>query len=327
MNEKNEKIFEVQDFSVTFTEQQKRFPVVQEVSVFVKKGGCTGIIGESGCGKSVFCQAILGVLPGRKWTSAGKVILKEEEVPVSDDRAMDSFRGKKMSMIVQNPLSAFDPRKTLEEHFLLGIPRKFRKEARKEAAVQLEKMYIEDPENILKSYPFQLSGGMLQRVLIALSLQTQPEFLIADEPTTALDSTVQAEILKLLKEQQKKRNLSVLLVSHDLEVITKMTDMIFVMYAGRILEYGSMETVKQHPSHPYTRGLFASRPSFSKKRLEVMGGSPPGIWEWKDKGCPFAKRCPERREECLKALPPFLEQEEGHLVRCWNRKGTEWKNF
>ncbi len=326
MKENDKKIFEVQDFSVTLTEKQQRFPVVQEVSVFVKKGGCTGIIGESGCGKSVFCQAVLGVLPNRKWTAEGKVVLNEENVPISDDRGMDSFRGKKMSMIVQNPLSAFDPRKTLEEHFLLGIPRRFRKEERHKAAVQLEKMYIKDPENILKSYPFQLSGGMLQRVLIALSLQAQPEFLIADEPTTALDSTVQAELLKLLKEQQK-RDLSILLVSHDLEVITKMADMVFVMYAGRILEHGSMEEVKNHPLHPYTKGLFASRPSFSKKRLEVMGGSPPGVWELKEKGCPFAKRCPERQDSCFKEFPPFSENDKNHLVRCWNREEIAWKNF
>lgn len=319
---RGEPIFMTKDVSVRLHERGEMLPVVSSASLEVLRDGCTGIIGESGCGKSLFCRAILGLLESPKWQVEGEVLLEEERVPIREDEKMDLFRGSRMTMIVQNPLSAFDPRLTIGEHFLEGCPRKERRKALEEALRQLERMYIHSPETVLKSYPFQLSGGMLQRVLIALCLQKEPALLVADEPTTALDSTVQKEILKLLKELQQKKGISLLLVSHDLEVISRMADTVYVMYAGRIVEQGDMEAVRQKPLHPYTQGLFRARPSFSKERLEVMAGRPPMLGEIRKPGCPFASRCPMCQKECREKLPPLQKVRSGHYVRCWNQEGT-----
>ncbi len=317
-----EPIFMTKDISVRLHERGELLPVVSSVSLEVSRGGCTGIIGESGCGKSILCRAVLGLLESPKWEVEGEALLEGERVPIWEDEKMDLFRGSRMTMIVQNPLSAFDPRLTIGAHFLEGCPRRERRKYREKALRQLERMYIHNPDTVLKRYPFQLSGGMLQRVLIALCLQNEPGLLVADEPTTALDSTVQKEILKLLKELQQERGISLLLVSHDLEVISRMADTVYVMYAGRIVEQGKMEAVRHEPLHPYTQGLFRARPAFSKERLAVMAGRPPLLGEIRKPGCPFAPRCPMCREVCGEKLPPLKEAQPGHYVRCWNQEGT-----
>lgn len=316
----DETLFETKDFSVELHENQRMMPVLSPVSIRVKKGGCTGIIGESGCGKSVFCRAALGLLEAPKWQVRGAAFLEGERLPVQEDEMMDRFRGERMTMIVQNPLSAFDPRMTIKAHFLEGCPRRNRAGRYEEAIRQLSRMYIQDPERVLGSYPFQLSGGMLQRVLIALCLQSNPGFLVADEPTTALDSTVQAEILKLLVELRKERGISILLVSHDLEVISKMADSVYVMYAGQVVEQGTMDQVRKNPLHPYTQGLFRARPSFSKERLFTMPGRAPGLLELGKKGCPFAERCPVSGERCGKDLPKLRKAGMEQRVRCWHQE-------
>lgn len=313
-------IFRTEDLHVWLKDREKELPVVRGLDLSVKKGGCTGIIGESGCGKSMLCRAVLGVLPSRKWKVTGKVFLDEEMVPFLEDKSMDAFRGKRMTMILQDPLAAFDPRMTIKAHFLEGSRRKERKKRYQDALDQLERMYISHPKTVLESYPFQLSGGMLQRALIALSLQTDPEFLIADEPTTALDCTVQTEILSLLKELQKERGISILLISHDLEVISRMADTLYVMYAGQILEKGPAEVLKQNPLHPYTRGLFRSRPAFSKERLPVMEGRPPRMEEIREEGCAFARRCPFCTPLCKEQMPRLAETAPGHFCRCFRIK-------
>lgn len=315
-------IFMIKDVSVRLHERGDLLPVVSSASIEVSKGGCTGIIGESGCGKSVLCRAVLGLLESPKWQVEGEVLLEGERVPIWEDEKMDLFRGSRMTMIVQNPLSAFDPRLTIGAHFLEGCSRKEYRKSREKVLRQLERMYIHDPETVLKSYPFQLSGGMLQRVLIALCLQKEPGLLVADEPTTSLDSTVQKEILKLLKELQQKRDISLLLVSHDLEVISRMADTVYVMYAGRVVEQGDMEEVRKKPLHPYTQGLFRARPSFSKERLEVMAGRPPLLGEIRKAGCPFSSRCPVGQVICREKLSPLQKVQQGHWVRCWNQEGT-----
>ena len=265
-------IFMIKDVSVRLHERGDLLPVVSSASIEVSKGGCTGIIGESGCGKSVLCRAVLGLLESPKWQVEGEVLLEGERVPIWEDEKMDLFRGSRMTMIVQNPLSAFDPRLTIGAHFLEGCSRKEHRKSREKVLRQLERMYIHDPETVLKSYPFQLSGGMLQRVLIALCLQKEPGLLVADEPTTSLDSTVQKEILKLLKELQQKRDISLLLVSHDLEVISRMADTVYVMYAGRVVEQGDMEEVRKKAASSIYAGIVQGQALFFKGTSGGYGG-------------------------------------------------------
>lgn len=330
---------EAKGLSVWMKQGKKELPAVRDLSISVKKGGCTGIIGESGCGKSLSCQAILGLLEPGKWKVKGEVRLDGEPVPILDDKKMDGFRGRRMALILQNPLAAFDPRLTVGAHFCEGIPvwdRKKRAECLKETALRLKKMYIEEPEMILKSYPFQLSGGMLQRILTALALSRRPDILIADEPTTALDATTQHELIKLLQTLQREEGISILLVSHDLEVISWMADFVIVMYAGQAVEYGDAGEVLTHPAHPYTRSLFRSRPEFSKERLTCMDGYPPRLGEIPKAGCAFAPRCPKRAMgDCsvgdlkqsgsmsAEGGPELTEIAPGHFVRCWKTESAE----
>ncbi len=315
-----EPLFVAKGLSVSLRERGRLLPVVFPVDFAVKAGGCTGMIGESGCGKSVLCRAVLGLLAGGRGLVAGQPFLGGERIPLENDRGMDGFRGRRMSMIVQDPLSAFDPRMTIGAHFLEGIGRKGRKERYREAVSVLSRMALGDPEDVMRRYAFELSGGMLQRALIGLSLLGRPEFLIADEPTTALDCTVQEEILRLLSELRGDNGLSLLLISHDLSVISRMADTVYVMYAGRIVECGPMEEVRRFPLHPYTVGLFASRPAFSKERLSVMEGRPPVLGEFSGPGCAFAPRCPGAGEVCRLEVPPFESAGGGHLVRCGRKE-------
>ncbi len=318
-----ESLFFTRGLSVSLRERGKTLPVVFPADIAVKAGGCTGIVGESGCGKSLLCKAVLGLLTERKWQVEGEVFLEGERLPLEDDKEMDAFRGRRISMIVQDPLSAFDPRMTVGSHFMEGVKRRDRKSRRQEAAASLERMLLKDPEALMRQYPFELSGGMLQRALIALSLFAGPGMLIADEPTTALDSTVQEEILQLLESLLRNEGLSLLLVSHDLKVISRMADTVCVMYAGRIVECGSLKEVQETPLHPYTAGLFSSRPAFSKERLPVMEGRPPVLERLSEPGCPFVPRCPAAGEACRERVPSFEAAGGTHLVRCGRREAWE----
>ncbi|MCI8854161.1 MAG: ABC transporter ATP-binding protein [Lachnospiraceae bacterium] len=322
MKENAADLLSTQGLAVSMRDGKELIPVVHPCDISVKRGGCTGIIGESGCGKSMICRALLGLHAPEQWQIGGQVYLDGEQVPIESDDAMDGFRGRRMTMILQEPLSAFDSRMTIGAHFLEGCRRKQKALRRQGAEEWLKRMDLQDPGGLMKRYPFELSGGMLQRVMIALSLMTEPELLIADEPTTALDSTVQREILLLLAELKKERNLSLLLVSHDLRVISRMADRIYVMYAGQIVEWGAMEELMENPLHPYTKGLIRSRPSYSKERLTAMTGRPPRVGEWMGAGCPFAPRCPEAAGECSGELPELKQTKGEHFVRCcrqWDR--------
>lgn len=322
VNEEMIPALEAEELSVWLKKGKRQIAAVRNLKFTVKKGGCTGIIGESGCGKSLSCQALLGLLEKEKWIIKGTVKLNGVSVPITEDKAMDEFRGSRMALILQNPLSAFDPRMTVGAHFCDGIPKrnkKLREERISEAMSILEKMQMKEPEKILKSYPFQLSGGILQRVLAALSVSQHPEILIADEPTTAMDVITQKEFLYLLKTMQLKNQISILLVSHDIEVISQMVDNIVVMYAGEVVEYGDAQTVLSHPAHPYTAGLFESYPKFSKERLNCMAGYPPALGEQFETGCSFSCRCPQKSATCereMRMSPSFKEVSQGHFSRC-----------
>lgn len=318
-NQTMELVLDVKGLSIWLKRGRTQIHVVRNLDFFVTKGGCTGIIGESGCGKSLSCQAILGLLDNRKWLTEGNVKLCGEDVPIQTDNEMDRFRGKQISLILQNPLAAFDPHMTIGAHFCQGIPVWKRKEKQtrlEEASGQLKKMEIHNPESVLKSYPFQLSGGMLQRILTALAISSHPKLLIADEPTTALDADVQKELMGLLKKIQQEEEIAILLVSHDLDVIAEMADQIVVMYAGEAIEWGPTEAVLSRPVHPYTEGLMKSRPSFSKKRLDPMEGYPPRIEDIPKSGCVFSPRC-KFKDSCYVMERTILKEVElGHFSQC-----------
>lgn len=312
----DEKVLDTEGLSVWLRAGRSMIPAVRDVALTVKRGGCTGVIGESGCGKSLTCQAVLGLLERKKWKVEGRVSLRGAPVPIQDDAAMDAFRGRRMALILQNPMSAFDTRLTIGAHFCEGRRRREWGVCLGEAAEMLGRMYIRDPEEVLRSYPFQLSGGMLQRVLIAMAITPRPELLIADEPTTALDCTTQSEILHLLRQLQSREGIAILLVSHDLKVISGMADDIYVMYGGQVVEHGAKDAVLSHPLHPYTRGLLQARLAFSKQRLEVMEGYPPRLGEAAGAGCPFAPRCSSALDRCVSVPQPLRELEPGHWSRC-----------
>ncbi len=316
-----ENLLVAEGLSVSMREGETWIPVVYPGDMAIERGGCTGIIGESGCGKSMLCKTLLGLHDPGKWQVRGQVFFDGERVPIEADDRMDAFRGRRMSMILQDPLSAFDPRMTIGAHFLEGCKGKQKALRRREAVEWLGRMYMPEPEAVMKRYPFELSGGMLQRAMIALSLMGEPELLIADEPTTALDSTVQREILWLLARLREERGLSLLLVSHDLKVISRMADWIYVMYAGRIVEQGPVNVLLENPIHPYTKGLFRSRPAYSKERLTVMAGRPPRIGEDTGGGCPFAPRCPQADAACGEGDSKLERADEDHFVRCRHWKG------
>lgn len=304
---RDEPLVELEQVRISLKEGKKRFLALNEISFSLTRGRTMGIIGESGCGKTVLCHGLLGLLAKDKWEMGGEI------------RWNKGLSGRDAGLIVQDPASAFDPRMKLWGHFeeMAGVLGLSRREIRERALWLLRRMGLREPARVLDGFAFELSGGMLQRVMIALALLGNPKLLVADEPTTALDVTTQWEILGLLRELKQEYGLSILLVSHDLNVIRSMAEDICVMYAGYVVEQGQAEAVLQSPGHPYTRGLLASRPACSKAPIQVMEGSPPGIRE-KLSGCPFAPRCKEAGEICWRlSLPPAVKvKNRVHQVRC-----------
>jgi len=311
-------ILSVKNLHVYLKNEEEKIPVVEEVDFQILKGKTLGIIGESGSGKSVTCSSVLGILDGEKWESTGEVFFEGNAMPYHNRKFLNKILGKKIAWITQNPMSAFDPLFTIEYHFQETVKaheNKSRIDIRKNAAEILKRLHIHDPERVLESYSFQLSGGMLQRVMIAIALIQKPSLLIADEPTTALDLTVQHDIIKLLKEMQEELQMAILLVSHDLGVVSKIADDIMVMYAGKNIEYSPAGTIIKNPVHPYTKGLFKSRPVFSKERLPVLKGQAAGILN-RGKGCMFYERCPGAVKGCKEKEIPGVTVAKKHMVRC-----------
>ena len=301
--------FEVRDMNIGLKRDGRLFPAVEHVSLALEAGKTLGIIGESGSGKSLTCMAMQGLLDEKLWQVSGSICIDGREIALTDKRQIAALRGNELAMIMQNPMSAFNPVITIEKHFLetvnkKGRPKQTKAQVHAGACELLRRMHIQDPEAVLRSYAFQLSGGMLQRIMIALAVAVQPRLLIADEPTTALDLSVQREILKILKEIQQTSGTSILIVSHDLSVIEYLADDIRVMYAGAFIEGGEKQQILSDPHHPYSRGLFRSRPAFSKERLQVMEGQPPTLFERRE-GCRFYDRCSERTAICENYRPDY----------------------
>lgn len=298
---------------------------VDDVSFEVHPGETLGLVGESGSGKSVAALSIMRLVqpPGR--TAGGSIRFKGRELLTLPESEMREVRGADIGLIFQEPMTALNPVFTIGDQIaetLLVHGRATRRDAKRQVLELLEAVQIPDPAARTRDYPHQLSGGMRQRVLIAMAIACKPSLVIADEPTTALDVTIQAQILDLLRRMKSAFNLSLLLITHDLGVIAETADRVAVMYAGRIVEHGPVRAVLRSPQHPYTRGLLASMPSAVRGgRLRAIDGSVPVLGAFPP-GCAFHPRCPDRFEPCDATPPPLYEVGESHGARCYLHQHT-----
>lgn len=305
-----------------FSSKKSSVTAVDDVSFDIKKGEIVGLVGESGCGKSVTSLSIMQLLkdtPGK--VTNGEVIFQGRNLLDASKKEMLDIRGDKMSMIFQEPMSSLNPSMRIDKQMIEGVRLHTpltKAEARKKAADILSQVGIPDPQRVLKNYPHQLSGGMSQRVMIAMAMSCEPDLLIADEPTTALDVTIQAQILELMKKIQQDKGMSILLITHDLGVVAEMCSRVIVMYAGKIVEEAPVEILFANPTHPYTQGLIASVPKLGSgvKVLPSIPGSVPDLSAM-PKGCRFAPRCKYATEKCHQEQPELLSVGEKQKCRCW----------
>ncbi|MCC7442345.1 MAG: ABC transporter ATP-binding protein [Bdellovibrionales bacterium] len=322
----NDPILEVRNLRTSFFTEEGEIKAVDDVSFSVAPGKTLGIVGESGCGKSVTSLSIMRLVPIPPGKIVGGRILYSSRdllaLPVSD---MRKIRGNEISMIFQEPMTSLNPVFTIGNQIVEAIllHDDISPQAAEQKAVEMLKLVgIPAPEKRIRDYPHQLSGGMRQRVMIAMALSCNPKVLIADEPTTALDVTIQAQILDLLRSLQEKVGLGILLITHDLGVVAEMADDVVVMYAGRVVEHASVEEIFGNPRHPYTRGLLRSIPSLTprgsggeRRRLEAIPGIVPNLLELPD-GCRFQERCSFATDECKAVEPGLRDAGKGHLIRC-----------
>lgn len=317
------KLLEVKNLQVDFLIGKKSLTAIHGVSFTVEEGTTLGIVGESGCGKSVTATSIFRLLPKQtsKVGEQSEIKLYGEDVLKMSEKQMREIRGNKISMIFQDPMTSLNPVYTIGDQLIemiLAHKKISKKEAFEESVVMLEKMGIPSPRQRMKEYPHQLSGGMRQRVMIAMALSCNPALLIADEPTTALDVTIQAQILELMGNLKKEFNTAIMLITHDMGVIAGMADYVMVMYAGEVVEYGKVEAIFDSPRHPYTQGLLKSIPRLDQdtELLYTIEGTVPGLDEMPE-GCRFSNRCPHCTEKCVKFPPKVTTMEDGTKVRCW----------
>jgi oligopeptide transport system ATP-binding protein len=316
------KILEVKDLKTSFYIHLGEVQAVRGVSFSVDKGEAIGIVGESGSGKSVTSMSIMKLLqfPGK--IKDGEIIFKGENIVKKSDKEMMSIRGNEIAMIFQDPMTSLNPVFTIGDQIMEAIRRHQglnKKDAKEKAIDMLRLVGIPSPETRVDNYPHEFSGGMRQRAMIAIALSCKPDLLIADEPTTALDVTIQAQILELMKDLKDKVNTSIILITHDLGVVADVCSRIVVMYGGLIMEEGTSEEIFYDPKHPYTMGLLKSIPRLDlgeKQRLIPIEGTPPDLIK-PPVGCPFASRCPYAMKICKEHRPPYFEVSKGHRSMCW----------
>ena len=297
--------------------------IVDGVSLTVRSGQTLCIVGESGCGKSVTALALMGLLaspPAR--IVGGRALFEGQDLFTMSERRRADLRGNQMAMIFQEPMTSLNPSFTIGHQIAEAIERHndvSRDEAQDRAAEMLRLVHIPAPEKRMNAYPHQMSGGMRQRAMIAMALANEPKLLIADEPTTALDVTIQAQILSLIGRLQQETGTAMIMITHDLSVVAEVADHVAVMYAGRVVEVGSAEQIFSDPQHPYTIGLFGSIPSLSRRegRLATIEGSVPPL-EFMPLGCRFATRCPFADRRCHDEMPPEIELASAHRAACWH---------
>ena len=317
----NANLLDVRNLSVSFHTDDGVFKAVDNVSLHVKRGEIVGLIGESGCGKSVTSLSILKLIPSPPGKiDSGQVYFNGRDLLELDTAELRRIRGRAISFIFQEPLSALSPLQRIGQQLVeaLRIHNDMsKKEAWALAAEWLEKVKIQDVKERMFAYPYQLSGGMQQRVMIAMAMMLEPDLIIADEPTTALDVTIQAKIFALIKEMRLEKT-SILLITHDMGVIWEMCDRVVVMYASRIAEEASKEDIFVKPAHPYTQGLLNSIPKLSAEssRLEAIPGQVPSPYNYPS-GCHFRDRCPHAFDRCAQEVPPLMSVGEGHRAACW----------
>ena len=316
-----EKLLSVQDLHTSFFTDAGEVLAVNGVSFDLDRGEILGIVGESGSGKSVTAYSIMQILADTGKITGGKILYHGVDISGWTERQMQEFRGKCCSIIFQDPMTSLNPVFTIGDQIMEAItlhtPKKG-KEAEDRAVELLTLVGINEPEKRIRQYPFELSGGMRQRVMIAMALACEPDILIADEPTTALDVTIQAQILELMQDLQKKLGMAVILVTHDLGVIADMCDNIVVMYGGRICERGTAHEIFYNPKHEYSRGLLRSIPNVNnmKKKLVPISGTPINMLNL-PKGCAFCPRCDSAMKICLGEVPEELWINENHKAACW----------
>jgi oligopeptide/dipeptide ABC transporter ATP-binding protein len=316
------RLLDVQNLSISFPDASGgRVQPVDRVTLSLDRGEMLALVGESGCGKSLTSLALLRLVPSPGRIEEGSAIrLGDTDVLALEGEALRRIRGRRIGMIFQDPMTSLNPVFTVGDQIAEGIRAHFhvsRSEARQRALTLLQEVGIPDPAARLKAYPHQLSGGMRQRVMIAIALSAEPEILVADEPTTALDVTVQAQILEVLDRLRDSHGMAVLLITHDLGIVAGRADRVAVMYAGQIVEEAPTEQLFARPSHPYTQGLFASVPRISGpvQRLSPIGGTVPAPGAWPS-GCRFRPRCPKAFDKS-ETMPPLLTVGPGHRMRCW----------
>jgi peptide/nickel transport system ATP-binding protein len=314
-------LLDIRELTTCFSSPQGIAKAVDNVSLSFMQGETLAIVGESGCGKTVLALSILGLIPdppGR--VTDGTILYRDKDLLDMSEHELMRIRGNAISMIFQEPMTALNPVFRIDDQIAepLRLHQDFGKHEALEKAVDALKLVgIPNPAKIAKSYPHELSGGMRQRVMIAMALACNPDLLIADEPTTALDVTIQAQILDLMDELKERMNGSLMLITHDLGVVARMAQRVAVMYSGKIVESAGVNELYADPLHPYTKGLLASMPSMGETRnLNPIPGIVPGIFDLPE-GCRFHPRCPKAYQKCSLMLPPLFEPRPGRKVRCW----------
>ena len=325
--EKAETLIEINNLITSFRIKDEYFPAVDNVSLKLGRNEILAIVGESGCGKSTLATSIIGLPNPNNTKLEGEINFEGRNLLKIGEEEYNKIRGNKIGMIFQDPLSALNPLMRIGDQIEEGMiyHTKLSKKEREERVLELlNHVGIKNAERIARQFPHELSGGMRQRVIIAIALSCKPEVIIADEPTTALDVTIQAQILDLLKTLQSEINAGIILITHDLGVVAEMADRVAVMYAGEIVEIANVKELFDNPKHPYTRSLLSSIPQLDSEneKLHVIKGIVPSITKMERTGCRFSKRIPWIKENEHEKNPKLHEVEEGHFVRC-----TCWKNF
>jgi oligopeptide/dipeptide ABC transporter ATP-binding protein len=325
----NDVILQVNDLHTYFFNRRGITKAVDGISFSLRQGETLGIVGESGCGKTMTALSLLGLIPKPSARIvSGEIILDGEDLVQKNKQEMREIRGRKISMILQDPQTSLNPVFSIGNQVIEAFSineHGNRKSMINRAVEALRNVRVAAPESRMKDYPHQMSGGMKQRVIGAISIASSPQVIIADEPTTALDVTIQLQYLRLLKEIQSETGLAIIFITHDFGIVARMCDRVAVMYAGRIVETADVRNLFNKPSHPYTQALMGSVPQMDRTdRLVAIDGQPPALWDLPE-GCRFADRCSHVRQRCHQGYPDMLRVEDDHLASCW-MLDESWSN-